>query len=307
LKILVLRGGALGDLILTFPVLGEIRKSYPDAEVLLLGRFPQARLADPEYADRVERIDAPDLLPLFEDAPLPEIVRNRLGGFDLVISYLSDPDAIIARNLSAGGAKRVITRSSRMRSGVHAVFQLAEVLRSLGLSLHDPVPRLSVERKSAPSSKLGFHVGSGSPKKNWPIQQWTELTQRLDGFFSDFLLIGGEADDEAVREFRARCGVGRLETLLNASLMDLCQALNGCMVFLGHDSGVTHLAAAVGTPTVALFGPSDARVWAPLGDHVRVVRSPDGLMKSIRVETAAEACRRIGESARRARSRLGDS
>ena len=290
LKILVLRGGALGDLVLTLPVLGEIRKSYPDAEILLLGRFPQARLAVPQYVDRVERIDAPDLLPLFEDGPLPEIVRNRLGRFDFAISYVPDPDAIISRNLTAAGVKRIIACSSKMRSGSHAVFQLAEVLGSLGLSLHDPVPRLFAGPKPPSCSKLGFHVGSGSPGKNWPIEYWTDLTQRLKGLFSDFLLIGGEADGEAIREFRARSGIGSLKTLLSASLADLCQALNGCTVFLGHDSGVSHLAAAIGTPTVVLFGPSDSSVWAPLGEHVRVVRSPDGLMKSIRVETAEETC-----------------
>lgn len=297
LKILVLRGGALGDLILTLPVLSEIRKCYPDAELLLLGRFPQALLAAPEYVDRVERLDAPDLLPLFGGGPLPEIVRNRFDGFDLAISYLSDPDAVISRRLVAAGVKRVIAASSKMRPGVHAVFQLAEVLGLLGSSLYDPVPKLSVGPKPPRSAKLGFHVGSGSPKKNWPIEHWVELTRLLDGFFCEFLLIGGEADDEAVRDFRARCEIECLRPLLNASLADLCQALNGCVLFLGHDSGVTHLAAALGIPTVALFGPSDATVWAPLGKHVRVVRTPDALMKSIPVKGVEAACRHWASNA----------
>ena len=54
---------------------------------------------------------------------------------------------------------------------------------------------------------LGFHVGSGSSQKNWPIDHWIELIQQLDGFFGDFLLVGGEADDKVVREFRARCSI----------------------------------------------------------------------------------------------------
>jgi heptosyltransferase-3 len=291
LRILVLRGGALGDLILTLPVLAEIRRSYPDAEITLLGVLPQARLATPEFVDRVERVDAPDLTPLFVPEPLPQAIRNKLNGFDLAISFLSDPDAVIARNLVLTGVKRVVAYSQRMRSEIHAVFQLGEVLGPLGLTLSDPVPRLSVGPKQAQSSRLGFHVGSGSVQKNWPIELWLELIQRLDRCFDDFLLVGGEADDKLINDFRARCGIRRLRILFNASLADLCQALNQCTVFVGHDTGVTHLAAAVGTPTVALFGPTNPDLWAPLGTHVRVVQSPDGRMASIRVE---ETYRRVG-------------
>jgi ADP-heptose:LPS heptosyltransferase len=283
LNILVLRGGALGDLILTLPVLREIRKNYPDAAVNLLGILPQARLASPEFVNQVERLDAPIFAPLFVDAQLPAVLRDNLKRFDLAISFLSDPDSVIARNLAAAGVKQVITFSNRMRSDVHAVFQLAEVLEQLGLSLYDPVPKLAFGPKPVQPASLGLHVGSGSPKKNWPIDRWIELTQRLDIFFDDFLLVGGEADDKVVDEFRSRCSNLRLRTLLNGSLAALGQALNGCKVFIGHDTGVTHLAAAVGTPTVALFGPTNADLWAPLGEHVRVVRSADRLMQSISV------------------------
>jgi heptosyltransferase-3 len=295
LKILVLRAGALGDLILTLPVLRELRIGFPKSNLELWGIFPQARLAVPEFAHQVERLDAQDLVSLFVDRPLPQLVRDKLDGFELVISFLSDPDKVVGRHLGAGGARRVITWATRMRPEVHAVFQLAEVLGKLGLSLHDPIPRLAVRATPADSATLGFHVGSGSPQKNWPIDRWIELIQRLEGVFSDFLLVGGEADDKVVFEFRTRCRARNLRILLNQDLADLSQALNRCAVFVGHDTGVTHLAAAVGTPTVALFGPTDANLWAPLGEHVSVVHSPDGTMTSIPPEEAAAAvqtCRR---------------
>ena len=297
LKILVLRGGALGDLILTLPVLGEIRKSFPDAEVVLLGILPQAQLAAPRYADRVERMDAPGLAALFGEGSLPEPVRNRLGVFDLVITFLADANGVIARNLTAAGVKQIIACSSKMRLDSHAVFQLAEGLGQLGLALRDPIPRLEVGSKPGKSSRVAFHVGSGSLAKNWPIDRWIELTQRLGSLFDSYLLLGGEADGKVVREFRKRCHFPGLATLLNASLEDLSRELNECAVFVGHDTGVTHLAAAVGTPTVALFGPTNPNVWAPIGNHVRVVQSPDGVMGSIEVKLVAEAveaCRREG-------------
>jgi ADP-heptose:LPS heptosyltransferase len=295
LNVLILRGGALGDLILTLPLLREIRKTYPTATLELVGIFPQARLAVPEYVDRAERLDAPELLPLFCDAPLPSSLRSKFEEFDLAISFISDPDSVIGRNLTAAGVKRVITCSSRIRPGVHAVFQLAEVLATLGLTLRDPVPKLAVEPKPERPSRLGLHLGSGSPKKNWSIDCWIELTQRLESIFTDFLLVGGEADEKAIHEFYSRCNLGSLKTLLNASLPDLCQALNGCKIFVGHDTGVTHLAAAVGTPTVALFGPTDAELWAPLGDHVRVVQGVDRSMESIGLTEVSAAVQKAAE------------
>jgi heptosyltransferase III len=288
LRILVLRGGALGDLILTLPVLGEIRRSYPDAEVVLLGIFPQAGLATPEFVDHVDRLDAADLVPLFVEGLMPWSVRNRLQGLDIAISFLSDPNAIIARNLTAAGIKQVVTSTGRMSPDVHAVFHLASVLGPLGLTLRNPVPRLAAGPKARGFSRLGFHLGSGSPRKNWPIDRWVELTERLDGCFDDFLLVGGETDDQLVREFRARSRQRRLQTLLHATLANLCQAIKKCTIFVGHDTGVTHLAAALGIPTVALFGPTDANIWAPLGEHVRVILSPDGLMESIQARNVFE-------------------
>jgi len=295
LKILVLRGGALGDLILVLPLLREIRKNYPKAEIELWGVFPQARLAMPEFVDRVERLDAAELSPLFVAGQMPGIVRHRLETFDLAVSLLLDPAGLIAQNLAAG-VRRVIGGSRRLRPRVHAVWQFAEVLGELGLTLGDPVPKLSVGPRRKGWSRLGFHLGSGAARKNWPVDRWIELTERLNDFFDDFLLVGGEADHELVGEFCARSRVRGLRILLDANLSRLAEGLNECRLFIGHDTGVTHLAAAVGTPTVALFGATDPDVWAPLGDHVRVVRSADDLMESIRVtDVEAEVSRHAGE------------
>jgi heptosyltransferase-3 len=288
----------LGDLVLTLPVLREIRKSYSDAEMVLLGIYPQARLAVPEFVDRVERLDAPNLLPIYVDGVMPETIQTRLAAFDLVVNFVPDLDGVIVRNLAAVGVKKVLSPSPGRGRNIHAVFQLADVLGPLGLALRDPVPRLTVGAKPTHSATLGFHVGSGSPQKNWPIDHWLAFIQRIQPMFGDFLLVGGEADEMVVREFFARCHIPHLRTLLNASLPNLCQALNDCALFIGHDTGVTHLAAAVGTPTVALFGPTNPNLWAPLGEHVSIVRSPNNLMAYISVDAAVgEICRRRGVGA----------
>jgi ADP-heptose:LPS heptosyltransferase len=87
-----------------------------------------------------------------------------------------------------------------------------------------------------------IHPGSGSPKKNWP--HFAELQSRLE---------------------RGR------QMPMNLSLLDLMQEISRSRVFIGNDSGITHLAAYIGCPTVALFGPTDPRIWGPIGRRARVI------------------------------------
>jgi heptosyltransferase-3 len=289
LKILVLRGGALGDLILTLPALREIRRAYPDARIELRGVFPQGKLATPEYVDRVERVDAAELAPLFVDEELPQSLRDRLNRFDLAVSFFADSSSVITRNLIRAGVRTVVGGPKRSSAATHAVYYLASVLEPLGLTLSDPVPALAVGPRPARAARLAFHPGSGSPQKNWPVARWVELIRQCESLFEDFLLIGGETDGDVVRAFLAHSDCRRLKTLLGEDLVELSGALNACTAFAGHDTGVSHLAAAVGTPTIALFGPTNPNVWAPLGRHVQVIRAPGGTMESIPVRDVVAA------------------
>jgi heptosyltransferase III len=284
LKILVLRGGALGDLILTLPTLRALRKAYPDAYIQLLGIFPQARLAAPKLVDAAGRVDSPDMAPIFTEGPLPASLRERLSQFDIAINLFDDPGFVISRNLTAAGVKSVIGRPRISAPEKHSVYRLAAVLEPLGLALGDSVPLLEIERPLIRSPLLAVHIGSGCPQKNWPINHWIDLLRRLEPRFSEILLVGGEADFVLVRELLARSVCQNLKTLLALDLNDLSRVLSTCALYIGHDTGVSHLAAAVEVPTVVLFGPTKASVWAPLGEHVTVITASDGKMESIRVQ-----------------------
>ena len=120
---------------------------------------------------------------------------------------------------------------------------------------------------------IAIHPGSGSAAKNWPDERWRELMARLD---APILLVLGEAE-------RARWTAPMLAPLSSPPhhhremadclpLPELAAALRRCRLFLGHDSGVSHLAAAVGRPGVLLFGPTDPAMWAPPGPGMRVIR-----------------------------------
>jgi ADP-heptose:LPS heptosyltransferase len=287
LKILILRGGALGDLLLTLPVLDAIRSNFPRSFIEVWGIRPQVDLL--RSVDRVNRLDALGLAPLFVRGTMPLVLRRRLSEFDVAVSFLSDPDGVVAQNLAFAGVQRVIRGSPTMRPGMHAVYQLASVLEPLGLELRDPVPRLNIARGQIQKPLLGFHPGSGSRAKNWPLGHWNDFIEKIESKFEGLLLIGGEADDEVIQAFRLRWRGPAIESVVRQNLWDLARALIRCTIFVGHDTGVAHLAAAVQTPTVVLFGPTDPNVWRPLGSHVRTVCGDEGRMDAISVTMVLEA------------------
>ena len=287
LKILILRAGALGDLLLTLPVLDEIRSNLPQSFIEVWGVQPQASLI--QSADRVDRLDALDVAPLFIAEPVPPVLRGRLREFDLAISFLADPGGVVAQNLVSAGVQRVIKGTPAKEPTIHAVYQLASVLEPLGLSLRDPVPKLKIDRSQSQKPLLGFHPGSGSSAKNWPPELWNDFLHRIGSKFDRLLLVGGEADDEVIGGIQLSWKGPAFETAIRRNLWELARTLSRCCIFVGHDTGVTHLAAAVQTPTVALFGPTNPDIWRPLGEHVEIIQGGEGRMDAISVTTVLEA------------------
>jgi heptosyltransferase III len=280
MNILILRGGALGDLILTLPALAGIRNGYPNAFIELWGRFPQAELTQPQYADRVRNLDRAEVAQLFVKQERPP----QIGSFDLAVTFLSDPDSTIAANLRAAGIPRVVSISPMVQGGQHASDQFARALDELGLPRPGSPVFIQLTKGPVTQRQLAFHIGSGSERKNWPLPCWSELIRSVADHFDDFLVVSGEADADRLAAFKAHNQIPGLRVFHNENLRDLASDLAVSRVFIGHDSGVTHLAAAIGLPTIALFGPTHPKIWRPLGPRVRVVASLDGKMESIRVQ-----------------------
>lgn len=200
------------------------------------------------------------------------------------MSYLSDPDAIFARNLARANVKNLIAGPSKILAGEHAAFQLARPLERLGLyltetaaTLHPSVADREFAGRFLQSEALvAIHPGSGSESKNWPIARWQEIGEWMLGHARSLLVIGGEGDRRQLQFLRAAWGERAVLFAENLPLPQLAAVIEKCALFLGHDSGISHIAAAVGTPCLLLFGPSDPLVWAPANANVRVLRAPNG-------------------------------
>lgn len=277
-RILVIRGGAIGDLILTLPVLRALRSVFPNARIDVLGDAKRANLAcHPAHADAITDAERQEIYRLFSHEPrVPPQLAAYLSEFDLILSYLPTSDTAFTDNLKRWCRGEVIAWPPRPSGVTHVTDHLMEpVLRYArhGLSSEPRVFPTTGQRQAADQfwraaglperGVLAVHPGSGGRHKLWPLEGWRQVTAWATQEGVPGLLICGPAEEERGITQSLIALASAWKVVRNAPLPELAAILARCEVLAGHDSGVTHLAAAVGTRTLALFGPTDPRVWGP--------------------------------------------
>lgn len=284
--ILVIRGGAIGDFILTLPVLAALRAQFPQARLTVLGYPHIAQLAlAGGLADEVRPLEARGLAGFFTPRVEPPVeLADFFAGFALIVSYLYDPDGIFQQNVQRCTRATYIAAPHRPdeTQALHATDVFLKSLERLAIFAADPVPRLHLAAggETPPSSRprLAVHPGSGSERKNWPETRWAELLEQLAGRADlELLLVGGEAEGERLQRLARHWPADRLTRAQSLPLTELARRLAGCTAFAGHDSGITHLAAALGLAGVVLWGDSREAVWRPRSDRLRLLRHKHGL------------------------------
>jgi heptosyltransferase III len=254
--------------------------------------------------------DAPAVTGLFRaDGPSP---ASALGPLAAAVAWCADPAGVVAANLARLGASETVVASSRPPAGErrHVARHLLGTLASLGV---DPglaypdvrleLPTPAVEAAGAQLGRVGLadasfiaiHPGSGSPGKNWPAESLATLIGRLpDTFGLAPLLLAGPAETDTLERLLARLPAPP-PVLRDLPLPMLAAVMRRASAYLGNDSGPTHLAAMLGRPTLALFGPTDPAVWAPLGPRVRALRhQPLAALAPARVLEALQELLRPG-------------
>ena len=185
-----------------------------------------------------------------------------LAEFNLVLNFWPDPAGELARRFPLRVGQIFLSADAWPQRAPAAAHYCAP-LRSLGIETEDFSFRLA---SNTGGDRIAIHPGSGSPGKNWPQANWRALIATLP---LPVLMILGEAE-----------AAGWNPTSLPTSVITaICQPLEtlvthfaSCRLFLGHDSGISHLAAACGVPSLLLFGPTDPAMWAPPTPRVRVLR-----------------------------------
>jgi heptosyltransferase-2 len=316
-KILIIRGGAIGDFILTLPAIAALRRQFPQSHLEVLGYPHIVQLAMASgLVDRVGSIEARSLAGFFaRNGQLAEDLADYFSEFDLIVSYLYDPDQIFKTNVGRCSPAQFIACPHRPQEHdqEHAAKVFLKPLERLAIFDADPVPRLQIAQKlnasvpgpdsdARPSSgvlgsksaaRLALHPGSGSDRKNWPEGHWAELLQELINLTRfNFLLAGGEAEGERLQRLAAALPPARTRVAQSLPLVELARVLTRCQGFIGHDSGISHLAAALDLPVLVLWGATDELVWRPPSDKVIIRRHPAGL-ELLPVKTVLNDIRRI--------------
>lgn len=288
-RVLVLRGGAIGDFILTLPVLRMLREAIPGCHLEVAGYPAIAALAQAAgLADAVRSLDHRTMAPLFaKNAPIDEELATHLRSFNLVVSFLYDPDGLLRASLDRIAVKTVIECSPQVQNdGEHASRQLACGLERIAMFLDDAhLLRAHFERAEGTSKRIAIHLGSGSEKKNWPVECWLRLAETFPKH--EVVFITGEAE-----EARGLCVKGG-ERWHALPLTELAMRLCGCAAFFGHDSGISHLAAACGVPSLLLFGPTNPAVWAPPQPWVEVLQAEGGDLGALDFERVKMAAAQV--------------
>jgi len=254
--------GAIGDLILAMPVAEAVAGGEP---IHLLGRGPHREFAEPwapcmRYGDA--DADARGLPTLLAGRPSPAMRRWLAQcGPEAPLLFAAKPIA---------GLRWVNTRDGDGRT--HISLQMLRRVRPGACDEDLPLPSLSVPADPfAPSGRRPavIHPGSGGVMKCWPLRHFLRVAWHLAeaGFSVHWIL--GPAEVERFLDEQLHGEVGHVHRDLPLSIV--LTMLSSCAVYVGNDSGITHAAAGLGRPTVALFGPTNPSVWGPRGRRVTLL------------------------------------
>lgn len=309
-RLLLIRPDHLGDLLLTTPALAALRAALPHAHLTLMVGPWSAEVARRGAAfDELLVCDFPGFTRRSKPHPLQPYTlllreaRRLRGRFDLAVVLRPDHwwGALLAA--AAGIPRRLgfatrltaplLTDALPLPSGVHAS-QLSVLLAARAAELAGggpidtarsvrPIFRLSAEERAwaerlttrVTQPLVLLHPGSGSPLKNWPARRWAVVADALAERGATVVLTGGPDDLDSPRAVAAAMTAQPLLLAGQTNLGQLGALGERCALALGPDNGPLHLAAALGAPTLRLYGPTDPALFGPCGPSTHAVLTHD--------------------------------
>lgn len=301
-KILVMRYRFIGDTVLTVPFLRNLRRAEPGAFI--------AWMVAPGSSDAVQGIPYVDEMIIWDPVTIHADSKGAHRGILAKFAFIRDLRRrrfdkvyVLKRSLSSaviawlsGAPKRIgfdtegrgilLTTKVRYRHDRHEVENFLDVLGSDGVPVEDDFLELwtsPVEEKRAALLLAAAGVASTAPiavihpfsavkERGWPLENFAELAERI-GREARFrpVIVGGRGDIETFKSIRPLFGEAVVDLVGKCDLRETIALLKRSAFFVGNDSGIMHLAAAAGTPLVALFGPQSPVKFGPWSDHAKII------------------------------------
>jgi len=306
-RVCLIHAGAIGDFILALRVVGSLRSHFPTAAVDVLGHQAIASLAVGRGGvDSVTSLERLRVHTMFsEDGPVDSSCVAYFASFGMIVNMYATAEQTFTRRLHEISSARVVTIDTAPRSRTrHVTEDWLDDLRAGGITPSPSPPTLRFgddERRQGRQRLCGLtgdgdgpivlvHPGSGGRTKCWPLERFVGLAEALRTTGARCVFMLGPVELERHGETIESRLSAIAPVLVEGDLVRVATIIAAADAYVGNDAGMTHLAAATGTPTVAIFGPTDPAVWRPLGEHVTVVRG-DRLdtFDGVTVERVAEA------------------
>lgn len=287
MNVLIIRPGALGDTLMLMPAIAQLQSQI---EILLVGRYPGIDYLK-AYVSQYFNYEAHGWHMLFSDT-FNKVDMPYIPKVDYVVGFLSDPEKRAAYNLKIWFPDTPIYLFPPFPpedENIHVALYIARLLQKAGLPIEvekaiEEARKHPLFQQKTPSSKrehIVLHPGSGSQKKNYSPEFWIELIRALKGSSSKkntpVVLLLGPAEEKLLSYYENNLGELGVNLSFYPDQEKLLSLMSQASLYIGHDSGITHLAAMMGINVIALFKESSIEQWHPLGPAVRVLQGEEGV------------------------------
>ena len=285
MKVLIIRAGAFGDTLMLMPAIANLRAK---ATIALAGRYPGIDYLSP-YVNQCIDIESSGWHRLFVKGS--KVFPQLFPVPDHVVTFFSDPEGNIMQNLKTwlpAASIHIFPAFPPEEKNIHIALYMARSIEAAGLPIDAQCSFKDSFRKPLMAGPdlikredlFVLHPGSGSVDKNFPPSFWlkliTSLKRRYLKKMNRIILLLGPAEEDFHGFFKEVLDERDAELIFCPEKEGLVKLLSKASLYIGHDSGITHLAAMMGTPVIALFKNSSPEQWAPLGPVVKIIREDKG-------------------------------
>jgi ADP-heptose:LPS heptosyltransferase len=324
-RILVVRQhDQLGDFLLSTPVFRALREHFPESHITaLVRRYVAPVVENNPYVDDVLVFE--EVGTRWTPRRLKDLWKGLRSDYDLAVvintvshSFTSDLLAHFSGARYVLGSEHLIFPGCRRNffynliapywSGSrHQSERSLDIVRHLGIDTENRSELMALTEEEVRWAReflaehgvgendllISCHVGAGKLANRWPVESFAEAANRLHQNMQAHILVAwGAEEDELGEQFLDLVNFEPIRAY-GFSLRQLAALISCSNLYLGNDTGILHVAAAVDVPVVGVFGPTDPSVWLPIGEKFTAIRGEDGRCESVAVEAVVQRAQEL--------------